>query len=196
MKFSKFVSRLRNKFTEMFDHILKTQLVLKGILNQGDWDKFRPNIQYSWAEDSYYREIKKSEMLAGRLNILRDISEYAGRYFSMDWIRRELLTLTDEEVTQMDNEIQAEVNNERLAKDATIEWGATDTNFDAEAKDGKDTPKRDPATLTRKPSNVKENGSKNGVYSEYTPENEESLNNINSLFDELDYIGNEEELNE
>ena len=112
----------------------------------------------------------------------------------MDWIRRELLSFTDEEVTQMDKEISAEVSDQRLAKDATIEWGSTETNFDADMKDGKESPKRDPSKLTRKPSNV--NGSKNGVYSEYDPENEESLNSINSLFDELDLIGTEEELNE
>ena len=199
MKFSKFVSRLRNKFTEMFDQVLKTQLVLKGILKQDDWDKFRPQIQYSWAEDSYYREIKKSEMLAGRLNILRDISEYAGRYFSMDWIRRELLAFTDEEVTTMDKEIAAEVSDERLAKDATIEWGATDTNFDPEtdgADKSKTAPKRDPKEFTRKPNANGSNGSSKSVYAGLDPENEESLNSINSLFDELDHIGTEEELNE
>ena len=199
MKFSKFVSRLRNKFKEMFDQVLKTQLVLKGILKQDDWDKFRPQIQYSWAEDSYYREIKKSEMLAGRLNILRDISEYAGRYFSMDWIRRELLAFTDEEVTTMDKEIAAEVSDERLAKDATIEWGATDTNFDPEtdgADKSKTAPKRDPKEFTRKPNASGSNGSKKSVYAGFDPENEESLNSINSLFDELDLIGTEEELNE
>ena len=203
MKFSKFVSRLRNKFTELFDTMLKSQLVLKGILKSNDWDKFRPQIQYSWAEDSYYREIKKSEMLAGRLNILRDISEYAGRYFSMDWIRRELLTFTDEEVTNMDKEIAAEVSDEKLAKDATIEWGAADTNFDpatpvsaGSSDKSKVVPKRDPKKFTRDPSTSGSNGSAKSVYSEFDPEDEEPLNTITNLFDELDQIGIEEEMNE
>ena len=58
LKFSKFIQRLRNQFTSFFDQILKTQLVLKGIIKIEDWDKFRPMIQYKWAEDSYYRETK------------------------------------------------------------------------------------------------------------------------------------------
>ena len=107
-----------------------------------------------------------------------------------------MLTFTDEEVTQMDREISAEVSDQKLAKDATIEWGAADTNFDATSKDGKEIPKRDPSKYTHKPTNV--DGSKNGkpVVSSFDPENEESLNSINSLFDELDHIGTEEELNE
>ena len=62
-------------------------MVLKGIIKIEDWDKFRPEVQYKWAEDSYYRETKNSEMLLGRLGLLREVSEYAGRYFSMDYIK-------------------------------------------------------------------------------------------------------------
>jgi hypothetical protein len=123
LKFSKFIQRLRNQFTSFFDQILKTQLVLKGIIKVEDWDKFRPTIQYKWAEDSYYRETKNSEMLLGRLGLLREVSEYAGRYFSMDHIRREVLQMTDEEIREMDKAIAAEVKGEKLSPQTTIEFG-------------------------------------------------------------------------
>ena len=123
LKFSKFIQRLRNQFTSFFDQILKTQLVLKGIIKIEDWDKFRPMIQYKWAEDSYYRETKNSEMLLGRLGLLREVSEYAGRYFSMDYIKREVLQMTDEEVREMEKAIAAEVKGEKLSPQTTMEFG-------------------------------------------------------------------------
>ena len=123
LKFSKFIQRLRNQFTSFFDQILKTQLVLKGIIKIEDWDKFRPMIQYKWAEDSYYRETKNSEMLLGRLGLLREVSEYAGRYFSMDYIKREVLQMTDEEIREMQKAIDAEVKGEKLSPQTTIEFG-------------------------------------------------------------------------
>tara|TARA_B100000519_G_scaffold72978_1_gene62837 strand:- start:2823 stop:4454 length:1632 start_codon:yes stop_codon:yes gene_type:complete len=123
LKFSKFIQRLRNQFTSFFDQILKTQLVLKGIIKIEDWDKFRPMIQYKWAEDSYYRETKNSEILLGRLGLLREVSEYAGRYFSMDYIKREVLQMTDEEVREMEKAIAAEVKGEKLSPQTTMEFG-------------------------------------------------------------------------
>ncbi len=123
LKFSKFVQRLRNQFTTFFDQLLKTQLVLKGIIKIEDWEKFRPEVQYKWAEDSYYRETKNSEMLLGRLGLLREVSEYAGRYFSMDFIKREVLQFTDEEIREMEKQIAAEVKGEKLDQQTTIEFG-------------------------------------------------------------------------
>ena len=101
LKFSKFVTRLRNQFTTLFDQILRNQLILKGIIKEDDWIKFRPEVNYEWAEDSYYREIKESEMLSARLTLLRDVAEYSGRYFSMDWIKRSVLMFNDEEIREM-----------------------------------------------------------------------------------------------
>ena len=91
LKFSKFIIRLRTQFSTIFDQILRSQLVLKGIIKLDDWEKFRPAINYLWSEDSYYREIKNSEMIQARLNMMRDVTSYAGRYFSMDWIKKNIL---------------------------------------------------------------------------------------------------------
>jgi hypothetical protein len=129
LKFSKFVDRLRNDFVELFDHLLRAQLLLKGIIKDEDWDQIKHEIQYKWAEDSYYREIKSSEMLQSRLEILRDVSDYAGRYYSMDFIRKEILQMTDEEIREMDKQIAAETEGGKLAKEATIEWGGSEVTI-------------------------------------------------------------------
>ncbi len=123
MKFSKFIDRLRNKFTEFFDQLLKAQLILMGIIKPEEWDKIKHEIQYEWAEDSYYREQKTAEILQMRMELLSTVAEYAGRYFSMDYIRKHILQMTDKEIRQMKKEIDAEVDGGTLAKDATIEWG-------------------------------------------------------------------------
>ncbi len=124
MKFSKFIDRLRNKFSEFFDQLLKAQLILMGIIKPNEWDKIKHEIQYEWAEDSYYREQKTAEILQMRMELLSTVAEYAGRYFSMDYIKKHILQMTDKEIRQMKKEIDAEVDGGTLAKDATIEWGA------------------------------------------------------------------------
>ena len=124
LKFSKFIGRLRNQFTSFFDNILRSQLILKGIIREEQWDAIKSEIQYKWAEDSYYRETKNSEMLMARLSLLREVADYAGRYFSMDYIKQKVLMMTDEEIREMQKEIDAEVKGEKIHKDATIEWGS------------------------------------------------------------------------
>ena len=124
LKFSKFIGRLRNQFTTFFDQLLRSQLILKGIIREEQWDDISSEIQYKWAEDSYYRETKNSEMLMARLGLLREVSDYAGRYFSMEHIKRTVLQMTDEEIREMQKEIDAEVTGDKIHKDATIEWGA------------------------------------------------------------------------
>ena len=123
MKFSKFIDRLRNKFTEFFDQLLKAQLILMGIIKEEDWEKIQHEIQYEWAEDSYYREQKTAEILQMRMELLSTVAEYAGRYFSMEYIKKNILQMTDKEIRQMQKQIDAEVDGGTLEKDATIEWG-------------------------------------------------------------------------
>ena len=98
-------------------------MILKGIIKEEDWQKFRPEINWEWSEDSYYREIKNSEMLTARLDLLSVCAEYSGRYFSMEWLKRNVLLLNDEEIRELQKEIDAEVEGGKLAKGATIEWG-------------------------------------------------------------------------
>ena len=124
LKFSKFVQRLRNQFTSFFDQLLKAQLILQGVIREGDWEKIQHEISYEFAEDSFYREQKNSEILQMRMELLSTVSEYAGRYFSMEYIKKTVLQMTDEEIRDMQKQIDAEVKDEKIVKDATVEWGA------------------------------------------------------------------------
>ena len=124
LKFSKFIQRLRNQFTAFFDQLLKAQLILQGVIREGDWEKIQHEISYEFAEDSFYREQKNSEILQMRMELLSTVSEYAGRYFSMEYIKKTILQMTDKEIRDMQKQIDAEVKDEKIVKDATIEWGA------------------------------------------------------------------------
>ena len=113
LKFSKFILRLRNKFLDLFDNMLKTQLQLKGIIAEDEWLPIKNKMVYKWAEDSYYREAKAQEILRGRLELARDVSDYTGKFYSIDYIRREVLQQTDEEIKRLDKEMEREREKER-----------------------------------------------------------------------------------
>ena len=108
LKFSKFVSKLRNKFTELFDHALRIQCVLKGICTDEEWTDFKEKIYYDFIKDNNFAELKEAELLRERLSLLTSIDAYTGRYYSMDWIRRNVLRFNDDEIRQIDNEIKKE----------------------------------------------------------------------------------------
>jgi len=113
LKFSKFILRLRNKFLALFDTVLRTQLILKGIIAEEEWQPIKDKMFYKWAEDSYYREAKAQEILRGRLELARDVSDYTGKFYSIDYIRREVLQQTDEEIKRLDREMKKELDKER-----------------------------------------------------------------------------------
>ena len=113
LKFSKFILRLRNKFLDLFDNMLKTQLQLKGIIAEDEWLPIKNKMVYKWAEDSYYREAKAQEILRGRLELARDVSDYTGKFYSIDYIRREVLQQRDEEIKRLDKEMEREREKER-----------------------------------------------------------------------------------
>lgn len=111
VKFEKFITRLRNKFSILFLKILERNLVLKGIITADDWDLFKENIKVKFAVDNYYAELKKTEVLRERLSALRDIDDYTGKYFSSDWVRRNVLQQSDEEIKEIDGQISQELQN-------------------------------------------------------------------------------------
>ena len=109
LKFAKFISRLRRKFTELFDDLLKTQLVLKGVIIPEDWDEIiKPKIKYVFASDIYWAEAKEIENLRNRVEILTELEPYVGRYYSKNWVRKNVLKQTDEDIEQIDSEIDEE----------------------------------------------------------------------------------------
>ena len=108
LKFSKFVDRLRNKFTEVFDQALRIQCVLKGICTAEEWDLFKENIYYDFIKDNNFTELKEAELMNQRLSLLGAVDPYTGRYFSQAWIQRHVLRLTDDEIDEMQKEIDKE----------------------------------------------------------------------------------------
>lgn len=108
LKFSKFVDRLRNKFSDVFDQALRVQCVLKGICTDDEWKVFKESIYYDFIKDNNFTELKDAELMKERLGLLGAIDPYTGRYFSQAWIQRNVLRLTDDEITEMQKEIDSE----------------------------------------------------------------------------------------
>lgn len=104
VRFAKFAERLRNQFSEILYDTLKTQLLLKKVITEDDWDKEFNNIKLIYNKDSYYDELKDQEILAGRLEILRDLNDYSTKYYSVEWIRTRLLMQDEEEMKKIDEQ--------------------------------------------------------------------------------------------
>jgi len=109
LKFAKFVGRLRKRFANMFNDMLKTQLVLKNIVSPKDWDLMTDHIQYDFLYDNQFAELKESELLNERLGTLATIEPYIGKYFSKEYVRRKVLRQTDSEIIEIDQQIKTEI---------------------------------------------------------------------------------------
>jgi hypothetical protein len=113
VKFSKFIFRLRNKFSELFMKLLERQLILKGVCTPEDWKEWREQIQFDFAVDNYFEELKTMEMNRDRIGLLREMDEYIGKYYSHEYIRRYVLQHSEEEIKDIDQEIADEKKDER-----------------------------------------------------------------------------------
>ena len=112
LKFNKFTNRLQKKFARVFTDILKTHLVLKEIVTGEEFDKFKDFIQYEFATDNHFTELKEAEILRERLDTLGTISEYVGKYYSNDYIRKYVLRQTEEDIKIIDQQIKDEGGDE------------------------------------------------------------------------------------
>jgi hypothetical protein len=108
IKFKKFIDRLRKRFTDMFNQLLKTQLILKGIITAADWNEWKTYIAYDFIEDNYFAELKESEMMRERFEMLGTVDEYAGKYVSVEWIAKNVLKMDDDSMKEMEGQIAAE----------------------------------------------------------------------------------------
>ena len=115
LKFTKFVQRLRKKFTELFNDLLRTQLVLKGVIAEQEWHKLRDNIQYDFLQDGHFAELKESEMLMERLRLADSMRDYVGKYFSVEFVRKNVLRQTDREIAEIDKQIKKEIDDGIIA---------------------------------------------------------------------------------
>ena len=115
LKFTKFVQRLRKRFTQVFADILKTQLVLKGIITIEDWAKIGSHIQYDYLKDGYFAELKEAEILRERLSLAQEVSQYVGKYYSVEYVRKKVLRQSDEDIIEIDNQIANEIKQGIIA---------------------------------------------------------------------------------
>jgi hypothetical protein len=110
LKFSRFVARLRNRFSDLFSTLLERQLLLKGIITKQEWKDIKGHIFYDFLEDNHFAELKNNEILAGRLQLLGDVDQYAGKYFSVEWIRKNVLMQTEDEIEEIDDQMEVEAS--------------------------------------------------------------------------------------
>ena len=111
LKFTKFVGRLRKRFAQFFNDLLKTQLILKNVITPEDWEKMREHIQYDFLYDNQFSELKESELMNERLATLATIEPYIGKYYSNDFVRRKILRQTDSEIIEIDDQIEQEIKD-------------------------------------------------------------------------------------
>jgi hypothetical protein len=111
LKFAKFVGRLRKRFANLFNDMLKTQLILKNIITPEDWEVMSDHIQYDFLYDNQFAELKETELMTERLGLLATMEPYIGKYFSVDYARRKILRQTDSEIIEIDEQIEQEIKD-------------------------------------------------------------------------------------
>jgi len=111
LKFAKFVGRLRKRFANLFNDMLKTQLILKNIVSPEDWEKISDHIQYDFLYDNQFAELKESELMNERLGTLSTMEPYIGKYFSVEYVRKKVLRQTDAEIIEIDEQIEKEIKD-------------------------------------------------------------------------------------
>ena len=109
LKFNKFVGRLRKKFAFIFHDMLKTQLVLKGIITPEDWEDMEENIQYDFLFDNHFSELRDAELMNTRLDILMKIDPFVGKYYSIEYVRKQVLMQTDVQYEEIDKQMKNDI---------------------------------------------------------------------------------------
>jgi hypothetical protein len=111
VKFQKFIDRLRNRFGQILTDALRTQLILTGIMSLDDWEEIRSDVRLDFQKDNYFSELKNQEIIQSRFTLLQMIDPYLGKYISKEWVQREILNQTEEEIKDMDKEIKSELDD-------------------------------------------------------------------------------------
>jgi len=130
LKFTKFIQRLRKRFTSVFGDVLKSQLILKGIITIEDWQKIHNHIQYDYLKDGYFAELKEAEIMRERLSLAQEVSPYVGKYYSIDYIRKKVLRQSDEDIIEIDNQIADEIKQGIIASPEGQDMDGSDDNTD------------------------------------------------------------------
>jgi hypothetical protein len=142
LKFSKFVNRLRNKYSILFDDILRVQLILKKVCTEEEWKEFREDIWYDFKKDNNFDELKEAELLTNRLTLLQVVDPYVGRYYSKEWVRKNVLMQNDDDMKEIDEQIaneqaaMAPTDSSGNPMDPNAQGGAMPTQAQAAAVGG------------------------------------------------------------
>ena len=149
IKFSKLIDRLRSRFTHLFDTILETQLVLRGVMSKEEWKLIKENVHYDFLRDNYYAELKDQEIVNARLGILQNIDIYVGKYFSLQYVRENVLQMTEEDIIKIEQEIADEEDMNVAAQQDMTQDGQQSQSQQSPAFQKK-------APTSKKPSAVRE----------------------------------------
>ena len=148
VKFNKFIVRLRQKFSHVFTDALRVQLIAKNIMRPEEWDLIKQDIRYNYVEDNHYAELKDNEILMGRLQTLQLIEPYLGKFYSMDWVKKNVLQQTEDEIeemqTQMDTDEEYHMDDaERTGQLAGVTQAAQQNFLQANAPQALEAPVAD-----------------------------------------------------
>ena len=135
VKFSKFIARLRNKFSRIFDDALRVQLALKGICTTEEWDEFKESIYYDFKKDNNFVEMREAELIRERVLTATQLDPFIGKYYSSKWVKKNVLRMTDEEIEEMEKEIEEEGSQPVLADGQETSAQATNADAASQAED-------------------------------------------------------------
>ena len=135
VKFNKFINRLRNKFSRIFDDALRVQLALKGICTTEEWDEFKEAIYYDFKKDNNFVEMREAELIRERVLTATQLDPFIGKYYSSKWVKKNVLRMTDEEIEEMEKEIEEEGSQPVLADGEETSAQATNADAASQAED-------------------------------------------------------------
>jgi hypothetical protein len=135
VKFNKFINRLRNKFSRIFDDALRVQLALKGICTTEEWDEFKEAIYYDYKKDNNFVEMREAELIRERVLTATQLDPFIGKYYSSKWVKKNVLRMTDEEIEEMEKEIEEEGSQPVLADGEETSAQATNADATSQAED-------------------------------------------------------------
>ncbi len=121
VKFQKFIDRLRNRFSHLFLRILKKQLVLKKVITEADWSKWERDIRVDYNRDNHFAELKESEILKERVQTLDMVSQYVGEYFTKDWVMKNVLKLSEEDMKDLEDKVDELEDKNKEREDEAIQ---------------------------------------------------------------------------
>jgi hypothetical protein len=135
VKFNKFINRLRNKFSRIFDDALRVQLALKGICTTEEWDEFKEAIYYDYKKDNNFVEMREAELIRERVLTATQLDPFIGKYYSSKWVKKNVLRMTDEDIEEMEKEIEEESSQPVLADGEETSAQATNADATSQAED-------------------------------------------------------------